>query len=89
MEKYSEEDIAKIINDCEILILPENSSFEDVLTSEIENLFVESQQLSSKVIKTDEKLEPTLEPEESDEYFEEIYQNYKTTQNNGVTVSFY
>ena len=34
MEKFSETDFAKIIDDCEIIILPDNASIEDALSSE-------------------------------------------------------
>lgn len=83
MEKYSEADIAKIINDCEILILPENTSFDDVITNEIEDLF-ECNQNSNENVRQSVK-EPEIE--ETEEVFEQIYQNSKENQNNEVIVS--
>lgn len=83
MEKYSEADIAKIINDCEILILPENTSLEDVRASEIDGFHL-AKQNSQEVVN---KVEEESEVQETDEDFEEMYQNSKTNQNYDVIVS--
>lgn len=89
MEKYTEADIAKIISDCEILILPENTSFEDVVTSEINDLFIESQVVTK--VESQQGVYEVInqtEIEETEEEFERIYQNSKTNLNHEVAVSF-
>jgi hypothetical protein len=72
MSKYSEADIAKIINDCEILILPDNSSIEEVLANENQHLLQNSKP-KEKEIENHE----ILEDEETEEDFERIFQKSK------------
>lgn len=69
MEKYSKLEIENIINNCEILFLPENSSIEDALEQE---LVVSSNTESVRDFVTVETL-----AEETDEDFENIYQKSK------------
>lgn len=72
MENYSEIDIARIINDCEILILPENSSIEEILTDEsshlLGNICAAGKSESVKLSMIEEQSDAT------EEDFEKIYQ---------------
>lgn len=71
MDKYSEADIAKIINECEILILPEEASIEDFQ--------IDNSQLQSKPIlkvEGEQKIDET-QPEETEDDFEAIFQASK------------
>lgn len=80
MDKYSKADIAKIINDCEILILPENATLEDALSS---RTLLESE--IPRVQADQEVVQPKLEEETED--FERIFWNTKVKQNQNVNVS--
>lgn len=73
MDKYSEAEIAKIINDCEILILPENIPIEEGL--KIGNL------LSEKPPDEESR-------EETEDDFERFYLNSKEKRNETVAVCF-
>lgn len=53
---FSQSEIAKIINDCEILILPDDSTIEDAITSENSNSLL-SKSLTSELEKTEEDFE--------------------------------
>lgn len=76
MENYSEVDIARIINDCEILILPDNSSIEEVLTNENQHL------LSSFNPAGEDQFAMIPEAEETEEDFERIYQQTRANKDN-------
>lgn len=76
MDKFSEADIAKIINDCEILILPDEASIEDfqIDNSQLppkQNLKIEGEQTIAE-----------KQPEETEEDFEAIFQASKANKQN-------
>lgn len=75
MEQYSEADIAKIINNCEILILPENTELENVFSSEDQH---EGENSRAKTTKHDNQ---SL-TEETEEDFEQIYRKTKENKYN-------
>lgn len=85
MEKYSDENFAKLINDCEILILPDNSSIEDVLShgdqsNYLSNYSVNHNSISDVVIQA--------KSEETDDDFEQLYQNSKLKRHNVIVSTF-
>jgi hypothetical protein len=82
MENYSEVDIARIINDCEILLLPDNSSIEEVLINESKHLltsFGNAGQNQPSLVVTEQE-------EETEEEFERIYQQ-SCSKKNSLEVS--
>lgn len=76
MSQFSEADIAKIINDCEILILPDNSSIEEVLANENQLLLNDSKtnQEKAKVKEVHEIPDESLLDETEDD-FERMFQS--------------
>lgn len=76
MANYSESDIAKIINDCEILILPDDSTIEDVLVDENREIVIAGYSGGIQY----EKPKPSssdIQIEQTDEEFEQIFQQSK------------
>lgn len=81
MEKYSHEELEKIINECDVLFLPEKSSVEDALGREAAGSMagspnVEGKQLSDIKIPADD----------ANEDFESIYQQAKTSKRFFVSI---
>lgn len=74
MEKYSDAEIAKIIDKCEILILPENSSIEEVLGSENQ---LESNLNEKNLFSSIDVDAPEAKAEDTEEDFERIFQASK------------
>lgn len=85
MEKYSEEDITKLISDCEILILPDNMTLEDA-REDLANIEVENRDIKAETKTAQEAIDEfDLETEED---FERIYDNSVATRHS-VTVSIF
>ena len=79
METLTQADIMKIINDSEILILPENSTVEEVLLKENEILNANNNYRAITVV--------NLLPDDTEQDFEIIYQYSKTKRQNLVVSS--
>lgn len=84
MQEYSEADIEKIINACEILILPDNTTIEEVLSSENQALSVVKNR-NENLSESQKSVEPS-QPALTDKDFESIYQRSKIKLQN-ITVS--
>lgn len=80
MEIYNEADIHKLINDCEILFLPENASLEDVLTA---GCLTEGQKQESQ----HESGQSSSSIEETEVDFKRFYTNSKAKRSHNVAVS--
>lgn len=69
MSQYTEADIARIINDCEILILPDGTSIDEAgYSSEASNSVIQA---------SSQKLSIVVEKTQEEEDFEQIYQASK------------
>lgn len=79
MAQYNEADIVKLINDCDILILPDNSSIEEALASENRQLLSaqKPQETSQEIHEIPD--DPPEEQSEAD--FERIFQQSKLNKN--------
>lgn len=84
MEEFSEVDFNKLINDCEILILPEDSTVEEVLSNErnIANSKVNIE-VKKEVINIDDE-----DHKETEEDFKRSYEFSKAKTKSDVIVRF-
>lgn len=83
MDTYVRDSIQRLIAESKILIVPENSTIEDALQHEDDNL------LEDQIFKIEEPPVTVINllPEDNDDDFEQIYQYSKAKKLN-LTVSF-
>lgn len=91
MEKYSEENFAKLIDDCEILILPDNSSIDDVLSHEDQSNYLSNLSVNHNSKSEDQQAAAVVieaRSEETDDDFEQLYQRSKLKRHNVIVSVF-
>ena len=75
MANYSDADIAKIINECEILILPDDTTIEEVLESNDQTFSIK--QNSSETLGSELADGSDCQLEQTEEEFEQIFEHSK------------
>lgn len=75
MANYSDADIAKIINECEILILPDDTTIEEVLASNDQTFSIK--QNSAEAFNSRDADGSDCQLEQTEEEFEQIFQHSK------------
>lgn len=86
MEKRSEEDFAKLISDCDILFLPDNSTIEEALSAESSNLLLSKTNESKKHERRDQTPAVVITTNDEDE-FEAFFQKSKLKNKSAIVSS--